>query len=71
MKNYRVAIFQEKWILTLLTGSGKIDPVKFAEFLNIHASEWFRVVTIEREVRRAFLIFRREAMVCVLEKDIA
>lgn len=70
MKNYRVAIFQEKGFLTYFFG-GKIDPIRFAEFLNTHASEGYRVVTIEREIRRAMLVFKKEAMVCVLEKDIA
>ena len=70
MKNYRVAIFQEKGFLTYFFG-WKIDPVRFAEFLNLHASEWYRVITIEREIRRAMLIFKKEAMVCVLENDIA
>ncbi len=70
MKNYRVAIFQEKWFFTIATGLWKIDPVRFAEFLNIQAADGYRVITIEREIRRTMLFFKREAMVCVLEKDI-
>lgn len=70
MKTYKVAIFQEKGLATLLLGAGKMDPIKFADFLNLHAKDGWRVVTIEREIRRAFLFWKREAMVCVLEKDL-
>ena len=55
---------------SLFLAGGKVNPEKFGAFLNVHAAEGFRVVTIEREIRRMLLFFRREAMVCVLEKDI-
>lgn len=70
MKNYKVVIFQERGLATLLLGAGKMDPMKFADFLNIHAAEGWRVVTVEKEIRRAFLFWKREAMVCILEKDL-
>lgn len=69
MKTYKVVIFQERGFMTILLGAGKIDPIKFADFLNSHAKDGWRVVTVEKEIRRAFLFWRREAMVCILEKD--
>ena len=70
MKNYKVVIYQEGLLGSLLLGGGKVDPVKFGDFLNEHAADGYRVVTIEREVRRMLLLFAREAMVCVLERDV-
>ncbi|EKE26156.1 MAG: hypothetical protein ACD_4C00405G0003 [uncultured bacterium (gcode 4)] len=70
MKQYKVAIYQESLLGSLFLGQSKIDPIKFTNFLNLHAQEGYRVVTIEKEIRRMLLLFSREAMVAVLEKDI-
>ena len=69
MKEYKIWIYQEWALWSLLLWGWKVDPIKFAWFLNINASEWYRVVTIEREIRRMFLFFKREAMVVVFERD--
>lgn len=69
MKEYKVGIYQEGALGSLLLGGGKVNPVKFGVFLNANAAEGFRVVTIEREIRRMFVFFKREAMVVVFERD--
>jgi hypothetical protein len=71
MKEYKIGIYQEPVASSiLLPGGAKVDPVRFAGFLNQNAREGWRVVTIERESRRALAFFRVEAMVVVFEKDI-
>lgn len=69
MKEYKVGIYRENALSSLLFGSAKVNPVKFTDFLNANAQEGWRVVTIEKETRRMLLIFRREAMVVVFEKN--
>ena len=54
---------------SLLFGASKVDPVKFSEFLNKNAREGWRVVTMERDIRRMMLFFKREAYVVILEKE--
>ncbi len=69
MKEYKVGIYQEGILGSLFLGAAKVNPIKFSAFLNLHAEQWYRVVTIEREIRRMLLLFRREAMVVVFEKE--
>lgn len=69
MKEYKIAIYQEGWLGSLFLGQGKVDPIKLTDFLNGHASEGWRVVTVEREIRRMFLFWGREAMVYTLERE--
>lgn len=69
MKEYKVWVYQEGALGSLFLGGGKVDPIKFGAFLNMNAREGYRVVTIERELRRMLLFFKREAMVVVFERD--
>ena len=39
MKEYRVVIYQESMLASLLFGSAKVDPIKFSNFLNKQAKE--------------------------------
>jgi hypothetical protein len=68
-KEYKVAVYAENLAGSILLGKSRIDPARFAQFLNTHADEGWRVVTIEREDRRELAFFKREAMVIVLERD--
>ena len=71
MKEYKVGIYQEPLAGSiLLPGGAKVDPARFAIFLNQNAHEGWRVVTIERESRRALAFFKIEAMVVVFEKEV-
>ena len=66
---YKVAIFMEKALGNLLLGAGKVDPIKFSEFLNKNGIQGWEVITIERENRRMFLFFQREAFICVMKRS--
>lgn len=68
-KEYKVVIYAEGALGSIILGESKIDPENFAKFLNSHADEGWRVVTLEKEMRRTAAFFEREAMVVVLERD--
>lgn len=55
---------------SMLLGASKADPIRFTEFLNKNAAEGWRVVTMEKEIRRMLLLWSREAYLVVLEKDL-
>jgi len=65
---YQCLVYQESTLSAFLAGGGKVDPERFSAFLNQHARRGWRVVTIERENRRTFLFFQREAFVVVMER---
>ncbi len=69
MKQYKVVIYQEGMLGSLLLGASKVDPVRFTDFLNKNAREGWRVVTMEKDIRRMLLLWRREAYVVVLERE--
>ena len=69
MKEYKAVIYQENLLSSLIFGSAKINPVKFSDFLNSHASQGWKVVTMEKDQRRMLLFFVREAYVVILEKE--
>jgi hypothetical protein len=72
MKEYKIGIYQEPVASSiLLPGGAKVNPQRFAEFLNQNAKEGWRVITIERESRRALVFFKIEAMVVVFEREAA
>jgi hypothetical protein len=54
---------------SLMFGQSKVDPERLAEFLNKHAREGWRVITMEREIRRMLLVSQREAFLVVMERD--
>lgn len=69
MKEYQVTVYQEGALSSLIFGSAKVDPKRLSNFLNKEAQAGWRVVTMERESRRMFLFFEREAFVIVMERD--
>ncbi|MCO6505122.1 MAG: DUF4177 domain-containing protein [Snodgrassella sp.] len=69
MKEYKVIIYQENLISSILLGSAKVDPIKFTAFLNKHAQQGWRVVTMEKDLRRALLFWSREAYIVILERE--
>ena len=71
MKEYNVLIYQEGLLGSLLLGHSKVDPARFAEFLNRSAREGWRVVAMEKDERRMLLFFKREAYVVILEREAA
>ena len=69
MKEYKVVMYQEGLLGNIFLAGSKIDPRKFSEFLNENAREGWKVVTMDRESRRALLFFKREAFLVVMERE--
>ena len=70
MKEYKVVIYQEGMLGSLILGQSKVDPVRFSDFLNSNAADGWRVVTMEKDIRRMLLFFKREAFMVVMERDV-
>jgi len=66
---YKVVIYQEGMLGSLVLGSSKVNPVRFSEFLNSNAKQGWRVVTMEKDIRRMLLLWRREAYVVVMGRE--
>lgn len=69
MKQYKVVVYQEGMLGSLLLGASKVDPERFSDFLNKNAKDGWRVVTMEKDIRRMLLLWTREAYMVVMEKD--
>lgn len=66
---YKVVIYQEGMLGSLLLGGSKVNPVKFSEFLNMNAKQGWRVTTMEKDIRRMLLLWKREAYVVILARE--
>ena len=70
MKEYKVVIYREPLLGSLFLGASKVNPERYTEFLNENARQGWCVITMEREMRRELLFFRREAFLTIMERDI-
>lgn len=68
MLEYKAVIYQEGMLGSLLLGQSKINPVKFSEFLNANARDGWEVVTMEKDIRRMLLFFKREGYVVIMRR---
>jgi len=68
MYEYKVVIYQEGMLGSLILGQSKVNPVRFSEFLNANAEEGWEVTTMEKDVRRMLLFFKREGYVVILRR---
>jgi len=68
MYEYKVVIYQEGMLGSLLLGQSKVNPVRFSEFLNANAEEGWEVTTMEKDVRRMLLFFKREGYVVIMRR---
>jgi hypothetical protein len=66
--SYKVVIYQEGLLGSMFLGGSKVDPLKFSEFLNRNAREGWRVVTMEKDMRRTLLFWKREAYLVIMER---
>ncbi len=66
---YKVVIYQEGMLGSLLLGQSKVNPVRFTEFLNANAAEGWEVVTMEKDIRRMLLFWKREGYIVILKKE--
>jgi Domain of unknown function (DUF4177) len=69
MKEYKAVVYREGMLGSLLLGGSKVDPERFSEFLNKNAAQGWRVVTMEKDVRRMLLFWSREAYLVIMERD--
>lgn len=69
MKEYKIFLYAENVLASIFLNGGKVDPVRLTAALNKQAAEGWQVKAVERENRRTFLFFSREAFVFVLERD--
>jgi len=69
MESYKVVIYQEGMLGSLLLGQSKINPVKFTEFLNANAADGWEVVTMEKDIRRMLLFFKREGYIVIMKRS--
>ncbi len=67
---YKVVIYREPLLGSIFLGGSRVDPKRYSDFLNENAREGWRVVTMERESRREFIFFNREAFLTILERDV-
>lgn len=70
MKEYKVIVYREGALGSLLLGASKVNPVRFSEFLNKNAAEGWKVITMEKDIQRLFLLFKREAFIVLMEREI-
>jgi len=70
MYEYKAVLYQESMIGSLILGQSKIDPVRFTQFLNQNAREGWEVVTMEKDIRRMLLLWKREAYVVILKRRV-
>jgi hypothetical protein len=69
MKEYKIVIYQEGALSSLIFGAANSNATKFTGFLNDIAKEGWRVVTMQKDIRRLFLFWRREAYLIVMERE--
>ena len=72
MEKYKVVLYKEGGLGTIvggILGSGaKVDPRKFSDFLNQNASQGWQVVTMEKNVSRMLLLFKREEYLVIMKR---
>ncbi len=69
MMQYKVVIYQEGMLGSLLLGQSKVNPIRFSEFLNANAADGWEVVTMEKDIRRMLLLWKREGYIVILKKE--
>lgn len=69
MKEYKVVIYREPLLGSIFLGGSRVNPERYTDFLNKHAGQGWSVVTMERELRREMLFFKREAFLTIMERD--
>ena len=66
---YKVVIYREPLLGSIFLGGSRVDPVRYSEFLNKNAQDGWEIVTMEREIRRELLFFKREAFLSILKRE--
>jgi hypothetical protein len=69
MTEYKAVIYQEGMFGSLILGQSKVNPVRFSEFLNDNARDGWEVVTMEKDIRRMLLLWKREGYVVIMKRE--
>ena len=69
MKEYKAVVYQEGMISSILLGSAKVDPERLSRFLNDNARDGWRVITMDKDIRRTLLLWTREAYLIIMERE--
>ncbi len=69
MVEYKAVIYQEGMFGSLVLGQSKVNPVRFSEFLNSNANDGWEVVTMEKDIRRMLLLWKREGYVVIMKRE--
>lgn len=69
--DYRVEIFKESAAASILLGGANTRKEKLQESLKMYGSKGWELVTIEREIQRVFIFWKREVMVAIFKKAVA
>lgn len=67
---YKVAIYREPLLGSIFLGGSRVDPVRYTGFLNKNAQDGWEVITMEREIRRELLFFKREAFLTIMKRAV-
>lgn len=70
MVEYKVIIYQEPALSSFFFGVAKVDPARFTAFLNKNAQAGWRAVTMQKDVRRMLLFWKREAYIVIMEREV-
>ncbi len=65
---YKVVMYSEGLLGSILLGQSRVNTEKFSEFLNGYGRDGWDVVTMEKERRRELLFFSREAFMVILKR---
>jgi hypothetical protein len=68
---YKVTIYREPLLGSIFLGGSRVDPERYSDFLNKNAADGWKVITMERELRRELLFFKREAFLTIMERPVA
>ena len=68
MNEYKAILYKEGILGSIFLGGSKIDPERLTAFININASEGWDVVTMEKDIRRTLIFFKREAYVIIMKR---
>lgn len=67
---YKVVIYREPLLGSIFLGGSRVDPVRYTEFLNKNAEDGWEIITMEREIRRELLFFKREAFLTIMKRAV-
>ena len=71
MNKALVVHYNESALSTLFLGSAKVDTKRLTSFLNTYLNDGFSIKAVQREQRRMFLFFKRDAFIIFLEKNLS